>query len=103
MLSWVFVFLVPIHALSANFEGDFIFRWLETPDSRHREMELQSEVAFVDNKGKRWIVPTSSKVDGASIPSFLWTFAGSPFVGNYRRASVIHDHFCDVGGQQPKR
>ncbi|MCY3788477.1 MAG: DUF1353 domain-containing protein [Gemmatimonadetes bacterium] len=43
---------------------------------------------------EKWTVPTGVKVNGASIPKVLWTPFGSPFVGDYRRASVIHDHFC---------
>ncbi len=80
----------------AKFEGDFIFEWLSEPGNQHREMKLASRVKFLDNEGKSWEVPADSIVDGASIPRLLWTFAGSPFVGNYRRASVIHDYFCDI-------
>jgi len=30
--------------------------------------------------------------DGASIPRWLWSFTGSPFVGKYRKAAVLHDY-----------
>lgn len=79
-----------------GFEGTFEFRWTEDPQQRHRIMELLSPVAFIDERGKRWAVPAGAKIDGASIPPVLWTFSGSPFVGNYRRASVIHDFFCEA-------
>jgi hypothetical protein len=42
-----------------------------------------------------WAVPSGAKVDGASIPRGLWTIFGAPFTGKYRKASVVHDHFCD--------
>lgn len=80
----------------AQFSGTFEFRWLADPTNRHRQMQLLSAVSFKDKAGRVWNVPPGTKVDGASIPSALWTFAGSPFVGNYRRASVIHDHYCDL-------
>jgi hypothetical protein len=83
-------------AFSDGFDGTFEFRWLSEPEDRHRMMQLLSRVSFTDKKGKVWSVPADWKIDGASIPQLFWTFAGSPFDGNYRRASVIHDYYCDV-------
>lgn len=83
-------------ATAQSFDGSFEFRWTSQPDSRHRIMITLSEVSFTDDTGTRWTVPAGTQIDGASIPPSLWTFAGSPFVGNYRRASVIHDHYCDI-------
>lgn len=79
-----------------GFNGTFEFSWLAEPANKHREMKLLSNVSFTDAAGKQWNVPKDTTIDGASIPPALWSFAGSPFVGNYRRASVIHDHFCDL-------
>jgi hypothetical protein len=79
-----------------TFEGDFAFRWLSEPQQRHRIMQSLSDISFTDSAGRRWTVPKGTRIDGASIPAVLWTFAGSPFVGNYRRASVIPDHYCDL-------
>lgn len=59
-------------------------------------MIVLSDVSYTDKVGKIWAVPAGTRIDGASIPPALWTFAGSPFVGNYRRASVIHDCYCDT-------
>lgn len=89
----------PSLSQAQEFEGDFEFRWLSEPQQRHRVMQSLSDITFVDSKGRRWTVPKGTRIDGASIPAFLWTFAGSPFVGNYRRASVIHDHYCDLGSE----
>lgn len=83
-------------ALTQNFSGSFEFSWLDGPNGNHREMQLLKTVKFTSVSGKHWIVPKMSVIDGASIPRLLWTFAGSPFVGKYRRASVIHDHYCDI-------
>lgn len=61
-----------------------------------RKMRLLSEISFRDSKNKKWIAPKDSVIDGASIPKFFWRFIGSPFVGHYRRASVIHDVYCVI-------
>lgn len=73
------------------FVGEVITKWL-TADGR--SMELLEEVKFVESSGRCWVAPAGSVIDGASIPRFFWRFIGSPFVGKYRRASVIHDVYC---------
>jgi hypothetical protein len=83
-------------AHAANIEGDFDMRWRSDPANAHRMMELLSPVSFTDSGGKVWHVPAGALIDGASIPPALWSFAGSPFTGNYRRASVFHDYYCDI-------
>ena len=65
-------------------------------DDDHRRMKLLEPFAFEDPANVRWDAPAGAVVDGASIPRVLWTFVGSPFVGEYRRASVVHDVACDV-------
>ena len=57
-------------------------------------MLLVSPVIFYDRNGKQWEVTEGSIINGASIPRIFWTYFGAPFVGDYRKASVIHDHFC---------
>ena len=43
-------------------------------------------------------------MDGASIPRALWTLVGSPYRGDYRRASIVHDQACDdAHGDKDKR
>ena len=60
----------------------------------HRNMELLEPFAYRDSRGKTWSIPKGAVINGASIPKVLWTVAGSPFVGRYRNASVIHDFYC---------
>lgn len=57
-------------------------------------MKLLEDFWYDDPKGLRWIAPKGSRIDGATIPSALWNTIGSPFVGPYRRASVVHDVAC---------
>ena len=58
-------------------------------------MSLLRPFTFTDPRGRVWQAPEWAVVDGASIPSILWgSICGSPFVGKFREASVIHDWFC---------
>jgi len=74
-----------------RFIGDVVTQWLK---GAKRLMKLQQKFIFVDENGFQWIAPQGSIIDGASIPRIAWFFIGSPFVGNYRRASVVHDVYC---------
>lgn len=74
-----------------TFIGNFNFQAL----GDGRKIKLLNEIIFIDFKGKKWIAPKGHIVDGASIPRNLWSIIGSPLVGKYRIASVIHDVACD--------
>ena len=84
----------PAAGQKPHFEGTVVAQWLENPDGPDREMLLLAPFAFVDADGTRWDVPEGTKVNGASIPQILWGPFGSPFVGDYRNASVVHDYYC---------
>jgi hypothetical protein len=43
-----------------------------------------------------WTVQPHKEVDGASIPQAFWSIIGGPFEGFYIKASVVHDHYCEV-------
>jgi hypothetical protein len=60
-----------------------------------RGMTLRSNLWFGCSKGMQWKAMTGDKIDGASIPRFLWRVVGSPYCGKYRIASIIHDVYCD--------
>ncbi|NDW03030.1 DUF1353 domain-containing protein [Jiella pacifica] len=78
-----------------RFEGRVVVEWLEHGGA-DRNMQLREAFAFVGEDGARWNVPAGAIVNGASIPQTFWTLFGPPFVGDYRRASVVHDYFCEV-------
>lgn len=78
-----------------KFIGEVETRWLRNGGA-DRDMELLSDFSFVDARGVRWDAPKGWKINGASIPPQLWSAVGSPFVGDYRRASVVHDVQCDL-------
>jgi uncharacterized protein DUF1353 len=70
-------------------KGEFV-------DAKPRpKFKLASEFRFADPNGLLWSVPPTTEVDGASIPQAFWSFIGGPFEGDYIKASVIHDYYCD--------
>lgn len=73
------------------FDNTVKVEWLE---HEPRAMKLLETVIFADILLRDWVAPAGSVIDGASIPRFAWRVVGSPFVGKYRRASVIHDVYC---------
>ncbi len=76
-----------------SFSNNVMTEW--TGDD-HRSMRLLRDFSFEDRSGKTWRVPAGTEIDGASIPRLLWWVVGSPFVGRYRNASVVHDHYCEL-------
>lgn len=74
-----------------RFVGSVKTEWVEAD----RRMRLLDDFSYVDAKGAEWKAPKGSLIDGASIPRVLWTAVGSPFTGEYRTASVVHDVACD--------
>lgn len=78
--------------MSGEFIGEVRTRWLIGEDG-DRDMELMRTFKFKDSDGKVWTAPRGTIINGASIPAALWTF-GPPYIGGYRFASVVHDHYC---------
>lgn len=74
---------------SAAFFGRVAAEWVDD-----RQMVLMESFFYRDSGGEVWHVPENAEVDGASIPRALWSLVGSPFVGRYRQASVVHDYHC---------
>lgn len=78
-----------------EFIGEVVTKWLQhSGDDRY--MRLQEDFKFIDANDVEWLAPAGHEINGASIPEFVWSTVGSPFVGDYRRASVIHDVECDL-------
>lgn len=78
------------------FDGRVVVEWLNDAGNPDRRMRLIEPITYIDPNNKRWPVPALSVVDGASIPKAFWSLIGPPFIGDYRRASVVHDHYCVV-------
>ncbi len=77
--------------------------WLTGEGGSDRTMRLLRAFSFTDPGGRVWLAPEGSVVDGASIPRALWTTVGSPYTGNYRRASIVHDVACVAAAGDPAR
>lgn len=76
------------------FRGEPKAVWL-TEANGDRRMRLSEAFGFTDADGTNWDAPKGYVVDGASIPRALWSLVGSPYTGDYRRASIVHDVACD--------
>ena len=63
-----------------------------------RLMTLLQPLSYTDKNGREWKVPTGAELNGATIPRALWSIVGSPYVGLYRRASIVHDFYVGEGG-----
>ena len=74
-----------------HFSGPVVAQWLPGWG-----MLLSEPLTFTDTRGAEYTAPRSLLLDGASIPRFLWGIVGCPFTGEYRTASVVHDHMCVV-------
>lgn len=80
------------------FSGEPQALWLTEDGTEDRKMSLLKDFWFKDPKGKNWEAHKDDEVDGASIPRALWTLLGSPYTGDYRRASIVHDVACNAAG-----
>ncbi len=69
--------------------------WLSVPQNNDRDMKLEVDFVYTDPDRVKWLAPKGSIINGASIPSSLWSTVGSPYTGGYRRASIVHDVACD--------
>jgi hypothetical protein len=78
-----------------KFIGDVVAKWLKH-EGADRKMKLVNKFTFIDSDDTKWVAPIGSIINGTSIPKFLWSTLGSPYVGDYRRASVVHDVECQI-------
>ncbi len=79
---------------NGRFSGNPKSEWI-TEAGEDRRMRLLEEFWYEDAQGNRWSAPVGSLIDGASIPAPLWSVVGSPYTGEYRRASIVHDIACE--------
>jgi len=87
-----------------TFSGEPETAWLTQAGTPDRDMRLLRDISFTDPAGTRWSAPAGSVIDGASIPRALWTVVGSPYTGDCRRASIVHDIACvQAAGDRDQR
>jgi hypothetical protein len=81
--------------MSPRFEGNVDVRWL-VEDGEDRKLQLLADFSFLDSTGFKWEAKADDVIDGASIPEAIWSeIVGTPYIGDYRRASVVHDVACE--------
>ncbi len=56
-------------------------------------------LTFVDSQGKRWIAPSRTLTDGASIPRIFTSIVGDPTSPEFRNAAAVHDAYCGIGNE----
>jgi hypothetical protein len=86
-----------------QFSGEPEVVWLSEEGTEDRSVRLLQPFSFKDPSGRTWRALKDSVVDGASIPRALWTMVGSPYTGDYRRASIVHDMACVEAGSDPRK
>ena len=83
----------PHEQFAPHFVGEVVAKWLRH-DADDRLMQLREDFTFVESREYVWTAPAGFIFDGTTIPRALWTLFGDPFIGDYRRAAVIHDLHC---------
>lgn len=95
-----------------RFIGDVSTTWLDSPPKNHRKMVLNQNFGFIDSNGFKWEAIRGTIINGQSFPewrknksfldnmkvfigtAFIKIMSWYPYVGNGRRASVLHDYHC---------
>jgi len=60
-----------------------------------RSIRLCEPLIYRDRTGQQWYAPEGAVANGASVPRVFWRIM-PPLTGKYRRASIIHDWYCET-------
>ena len=82
-------------AESGRFLGRVMVEWLDD-DPFIPSMRLLDDFGFQDPSGKTWMAQKGAVLDGRSFPLVFRDLFGVPFLGSYRKSSVLYDHYCRV-------
>lgn len=72
-----------------GFSGKLVLELLEEIGNNH-QFRLLDDLAFVDERGKVWSAARDGIVDDEALPREFQTLPGVPYVGEYRKAAIIH-------------
>jgi hypothetical protein len=92
ILAGMFVGAAALSAGQGRFVGKVVVEWLDDPFVA--KLQLREDFGFEDQAGKLWLARQGQVLDGTSIPLVFRSMIGMPFVGDYRRASVVYDYYC---------
>jgi hypothetical protein len=79
-----------------GFIGEVVVQFLLEKDAADRIIRVYKPFSFLDEQFYYHHIPEGAILNGASIPRFLWSVYGSPFIGDYRRAALVHDYRCAI-------
>jgi hypothetical protein len=90
----IFFGAAALSAAQGRFVGKVVVEWLDDPFVP--KLQLREDFGFEDQAGKLWLARQGQVLDGASMPPAFREMIGMPFIGDYRRASVVYDYYCHV-------
>lgn len=83
-----------ICAGAAGFLGKVAVEWDDSDLFNRHRVTLLADFGFQDTAGQQWIARKGAVLDGASFPPLYEQMVGLPFVGEHRRAGILHDYFA---------
>jgi len=95
VLAPLLICTATLSADQSGFSGKAVIELLGGMELDHK-LKLLDDFRFVDRNGKVWLAPGGAIVDGTSIPRELRDLTGLPYVAEYRKASLIHDYYCQA-------
>ena len=75
-----------------RFVGKVVVELLDDVEHDHK-LKLLEDFGYEDPGGKLWLARKDGILDGSPISPALRSLS-LPFLGDYRKASVVHDYFC---------
>ena len=82
-----------LSAGTGTFLGKVVLEWDDDDGFNRHKIKLLSDFGFQDPAGKKWIAQKGAELDGSSFTPLFEQMVGLPFVGEHRRASVLHDYY----------
>lgn len=76
-----------------TYSGRVVIELLDEIEFAHR-FRLLEDFTFIDPRGKHWIAREGGIVDDEAVPRDLLGISGLPYVGEYRKAALLHAYFC---------
>lgn len=81
-------------AVESGFLGRVAVEWDDTDLFNRQRLVLLADFGFQDAGGRQWIARKGTALDGTSFSPLFEQLVGLPFVGEHRRAGVLHDYFA---------
>lgn len=83
-------------AAQTGFMGNVAVEWDDSDIFNRQKVKLLADFGFLDSAGKQWVAHKGAELDGASFPPLVQQMVGYPFVGEQRRAGLLHDYFAQT-------